>query len=470
MKANLFFIALIFAPYFLFSQDMEGNWYGNIEITGSTLPIEIHCEHPVKGPFLLYSRQQTNKAFAIKDWKIENGVWTWEVPKLRVQYEGKWMENEQIFKGEFRQNGMRASLNLSKTKEAILPLSNAMAHRPQTPLPPFDYPVEEIVFNSVNEMGEEVQWAGTLSLPKGDGPFPCLLMITGSGPQDRDETIMDHKPFAVLADTLAKLGWATFRYDERGVGSSSGDFSSATTVNFAADAKSIFALLKQQRKLDANKIGLLGHSEGSLVSAMVASGRKDVYCIVSMAGPGVSGKELLERQSMDIQMSTGKSRSEAQLDVDFNSSIMEYILQESDSLKIAAFIHGKIAEPDQKPKSTEDAVLEGTEIFDEYNTSFNNVWMRSFVRSHPEEFWQKVQCPVLILNGDSDLQVNADVNTKAIYAACPFNSNTEITILSNHNHLFQYTETGRISEYGILTETLSPETIESITEWLKKLP
>lgn len=149
--------------------------------------------------------------------------------------------------------------------------------------------------------GEEISLHGTLSLPKGKGPFPCLVMITGSGPQDRNETIMGHQPFAILADALAKLGWATFRYDERGVGESTGEFEGATSRDFAEDASAIFSQLKSHPQLDPNRIGLLGHSEGSMVAAMVAANRQDVSCIVSMAGPGIRGWNCSKNKVLTLQ-------------------------------------------------------------------------------------------------------------------------------------------------------------------------
>jgi uncharacterized protein len=455
-----------------YAQEMEGVWYGWIEAGGSVLPLEVHCESEQKGPYTLYSKTQSIQPIAIDGWKFKKGVWNWKSSRINASYQGEWNSKEEKFIGFFTQGGVRFELQFSKEKkDGDLQAQNLqMTNRPQTPFPPFNYPTEELVIKVKDGNGEELQLAGTLSLPNGAGPFPCLLLITGSGPQDRDETILGHKPFAVLADTLAKLGWATFRYDERGVAASTGHFSNATSADFAADASAIFSHLLGHPKLNPKQMGLLGHSEGSMVAAMVASSNPNVHCIVSMAGPGVRGLELLQRQVMDIQISNGKKRADAQQDVDFNTRIMDFIIQTDDSIKVADFIAQNVVNPLQTPASKEDAKLEGEEIFDYYNQSFNTRWMRYFIRLSPSEFWNKVNCPVLILNGDSDLQVNATVNANAIYAALPHHSQHLLMVLSNHNHLFQYSETGKISEYGVITESISVETIEAIAEWLKKLP
>ena len=454
------------------AQKMEGVWYGWLTVGENVLPLEVHCMQEEEGPFELYSKQQTSKAIPLQSWSIEKGVWQWESKKLGASYRGEWTEQEQKFKGVLTQRGMNMPLDFSKNNERNVSALESVSKikRPQTPHPPFDYPTEEIVMLSKITTGEEISLHGTLSLPKGKGPFPCLVMITGSGPQDRNETIMGHQPFAILADTLAKLGWATFRYDERGVGESTGEFEGATSRDFAEDASAIFSRLKSHPQLDPNRIGLLGHSEGSMVAAMVAANRQDVSCIVSMAGPGIRGLELLQKQSFDIATSSGKSKEDAQQDVDFNTRIMEYIVQGNDSVRIAQFIKENVVSPDQLPSSGEDSKLEGSELFDYYNASFNTPWMRYFIQYDPSQDWKKVHCPVLILNGDKDLQVNADINTRGIYNALPPRDHTEMVILSNHNHLFQYTESGSLSEYGTLEESLSLETLEVMADWLRKLP
>ena len=471
MKSLILLAICLCLSFDEYAQEMEGNWYGWLEVGENVLPLEIHCIHPTDGPFELYSKQQTSKAIPLQSWSVEKGVWQWESKKLGASYRGEWMEEGQKFKGVLIQRGMSMPLDFGKKNErdGVEPKKVSIFKRPQTPQPPFDYSTEELVMLSKTTTGDDIQLHGTLSLPKGKAPFPCLIMITGSGPQDRDETILGHKPFAIISDTLAKLGWASFRFDERGVGESTGDFEGATSLDFAQDASAIFSQLKRHNQLDPSRIGLLGHSEGSLVAAMVAAEKQDVACIVSMAGPGVRGLELLQKQSFDIQVSSGKSSEDAQQDVDFNTRIMNYIVEANDSLKIAQFIKENVVNPDDSPASEEDSKLEGKEIFEYYNTSFNNAWMRYFIQHNPSEDWRNVHCPVLILNGDKDLQVNASVNTQAIYGALPFHIHTEMTILSNHNHLFQYTENGGLSEYGTLEESLSLETVEVIADWLKKL-
>ncbi len=472
MKLGYLNLLLVMLSTSMWAQEMEGVWYGSLEVGGNILPLEVHCDSDSEGPYTLYSKKQTIQPIAINEWKLKKGFWTWESSKIGARYQGEWDAKEERFKGVFTQGGMDFELQFSKQQKAEEEKAQhaQMVKRPQTPMPPFHYPTEELSIPIKMSDGSVIQIAGTLSLPSGTGPFPCLILITGSGPQDRDETILGHKPFAIIADTLAKLGWATFRYDERGVAASTGYFSTATSADFASDVAVIFSYLQKHSKLNPKKIGLLGHSEGSMVASIVAAVNHEVWAVLSLAGPGVRGLDLLQRQSMDIQMSNGKKRDEAQRDVDFNTRIMNFIVQTDDSVQVARFIHDNVVSPDQIPESTKDSKLEGQEIFDYYNNALNTRWMRYFIRYTPADYWSKVQCPVLVLNGDVDLQVNAEQNATQIFTTIPHHQNNELVILSNHNHLFQYSETGKISEYGIITESLSLETIEVIADWLKKLP
>jgi len=323
---------------------------------------------------------------------------------------------------------------------------------------------------SFDTKGNSISMQGTLSIPNGEGPFPCLVMITGSGPQDRDESLMGHKPFAVIAHELAQKGWATFRYDERGVGKSSGDFDKATSADFADDAYRALLTARLHAKINPNRVGLLGHSEGGLVAPMVAAAHpNEVFCIVSLAGPGVSGQEVLVKQSAEISIAEGKKKEDALVDADFVRGLCEVITQSKDSTEVAAGIRNRVVT--DSPDDHNDATIEGEDLFDQYNQQFNTNWMRFFIAHDPQINWQKVQCPTLIMSGDLDWQVNAQVNTKAIAQALSARGiQNDVVIMSNHNHLFQYTETGKVSEYAQLEESFSPESLAEIVEWLKKLP
>jgi hypothetical protein len=291
-------------------------------------------------------------------------------------------------------------------------------------------------------------------------------MVSGSGPQNRDEEIVGHKPFAVIADDLVKMGWATFRYDDRGVAQSEGVFSSATTFDFSMDANAAWKMISQYPSIDAKKVGLLGHSEGGLVAPIVAAEIKSVYCIVSLAGPGVTGGQVILQQIEDIAKAEGESEKEIGEALDKVNAVMTFVQNEKDSTSAAKTIRRYIFKMEKK-KSKE----ERQEVFQSYNQSFNNKWMKVFVETDPIPFWQKVQCPTLILNGDKDLQVRFDQNANRIAETLQIGHVPyQKVIMADHNHLFQYTETGKASEYSKLEETISPETLQTIREWLIKLP
>ncbi len=452
----------------MFAQDWEGIWYARMEISGSSFPLEMHWNASQDEQYLLYSKEQTKKPLSMTVHEAKKGKIHWEIPRIKAQYDGEFNQDCQCIRGRLQQSDFELPLDWYH-QPIVGENPTAQKQKPQTPVPPFPYPTEVIDFLSFDTKGNSISMQGTLSIPKGEGPFPCLVMITGSGPQDRDESLMGHKPFAVIAHELAQQGWATFRYDERGVGASSGNYELSTSADFADDAFRALLTARLHPRIDPKRVGLIGHSEGGMVAPMVAVAHpEEVYCIVSLAGTGVSGKDVLVKQSADISIAEGKKKEDAEQDAAFVESLCDLILQSKDSAEVAKGIKNKVV-MDTKDDDN-DATIEGQALFEQYNEQFNTAWMRFFVAHNPQENWQKVQCPTLILSGDLDLQVNADINTKAISQALNTRGvKNNVVILANHNHLFQYTETGRVSEYAKLDETISPETLEEITLWLKKL-
>ncbi len=468
MKTTFFIVVILGCQLLGIAQDGDGVWYGKIETSGVTIPVEMHWNVNNDGRYLMFSKNQTPKPLVMEVHEFKKGKIHWEIPKMKAQYNGKLDEACACIKGVYQQGGNETQLDWFRQPPTM---ENAVVakDKPQTPHPPYPYPTEVIDFMSFDKDGKSISMQGTLSIPNGDGPFPCLVMITGSGPQDRDESLMGHKPFAVIAHELAQKGWATFRYDERGVGASSGNYDISTSADFADDAYRALLTARLHPKIDPKRVGLIGHSEGGMVAPMVAAAHpEEVYCIVSLAGTGVSGKDVLVKQSADISMAEGKMKEDAERDAEFVESLCDLMIQSKDSAEVANGIKNRVV-MDSKDDHN-DATIEGQDLFDQYNQQFNTAWMRFFISHNPQENWQKVQCPTLILSGDLDLQVNAEINTKAISQALNARGiKNNVVILANHNHLFQYTETGRVSEYAKLDETTSPETLEEIVLWLKKL-
>ncbi len=442
-------------------QQVAQKWFATLELNGEKLPLRIELADNAK-EVKLYSPRQSAKGFDVQNWQCDEKKMSWEVKSLRISFSGEWISDSAYYLGQFIQGGFKAPLRWS-SKETVSPVK--VNNRPQTPKPPFDYYSEELTFTS-DDHGKKIQMSGTLVTPQGDGPFPCLIMVSGSGPQNRNEELMGHQPFAVISDALAKKGWATFRYDDRGVAQSEGNFSKATTIDFALDANLAWTMISQYPRIDSKRVGLLGHSEGGLVAPIVAAENKDVYCIVSMAGPGVSGSQIILQQIEDIAKAEGESEESMRESLDMANAVMTFVSNEKDSLSAAKTIRKYIFKV-QRKKSKEVKQA----IYESYNGSFNSIWMKKFIDLNPLPYWQKVQCQTLILNGDKDWQVRWNINANKIADVLlknqvPFQK----VILADHNHLFQYTETGKVSEYSKLEETISPETLKSIVDWLSKLP
>ncbi len=381
-------------------QDFTGTWNGAIDVNGAELVLVFHVEGekcslevPAQGAYL--------KA----EMRIESGALKIDIPMIGAKYEGDYFMNS--FMGTFTQHGTEFPLTLKKGRP--------VPKRPQTP-PMGDNPFnnEEMTF----ECGDAVL-CGTLTKPDGaDHDTPILLMVSGSGQQDRDETIMEHKPFAVIADAFARNGIATLRYDDRGVGKSTGDVSAATTDTFAADA---LAGIRHLRSLGYNKVGILGHSEGGTIAFMLAAEEGGPDFIISMAGMAEKGEATLLAQTELIAIVQGLPEDQAKA----------YAKQAVASTKATA-----------------------------------NPWMKRLLELDPAPYISKVTCPVLALNGEKDLQVIADRNIPIIRDLL---STATIKTYPDLNHLFQHCKTGNPTEYYAIEETISQEVLTDMINWIRDL-
>jgi len=380
---------------------------------------------------------------------------------LRGSYSGAFAENYSVAKGEWKQSGMTFPLDLHHSLEQY------SVKRPQEPKPPYPYSEKEVV---VKNEEQNVELAGTLTMPEKGGPFPAVILITGSGPQDRNEGLMGHKPFLLIADYLTRRGIAVLRVDDRGVGKSTGKFSEATTLNFVTDVASEIDFLKTQKEIDPAKIGLLGHSEGGLIAPILASERNDVAFIILLAGPGLSGEKILTMQTKILNKNEGLTDKEIDADQQLRDKIYQVIKKNPNddkaALKVKAlFKSAKKKNPDLKGLSQLDD--NQLNIFIQQITS---PWYRTFLVLNPTDYLSKVHCPVLALNGSLDVQVPATENLKAIEKALIFGGNSKYTtdIIPQANHLFQIAKTGNIDEYGKIEQTMSPEVLEKISDWIQK--
>lgn len=340
-------------------------------------------------------------------------------------------------------------------------------NRPQTPEAPFDYNIEDVSFTNAKDT---VVLAGTFTFPKTGKNFTSVILISGSGPQNRNSEILDHKSFWVLADYLTNNGIAVLRYDDRGVGESTGNFSKATTVDFARDVEAAMAYLKSRKEINPRKMGLIGHSEGGIIAPMVASKNKDVAFVVSMAGVMIPGSDLLLLQK-ELQLnSMGSSKDYIAKELDFDKGIMKVVTtSEMDSLPVNLEKYTTQYFKDHPKFASEHGLTE--EYYKSLIVStYSNHWLSNFIKYNPMSSLENLRVPMLALNGELDLQVPIKENFEVLETIQKNDPSKDITLKSypNLNHLFQECKTGSTMEYSQIEQTLSPEILRDITEWIKK--
>jgi pimeloyl-ACP methyl ester carboxylesterase len=346
--------------------------------------------------------------------------------------------------------------------KAFAAIQDTALNRPQEPKKPYPYDEEEVGYENKRD---GVKLAGTLTLPRGKGPFPATLLITGSGPQDRNESLLGHKPFLVLADYLTRQGIVVLRVDDRGVGGSTGSVPDSTTENFAADVTAGIEFLKTRKEIDPKQIGLIGHSEGGLIAPMVAAQNGDVAFIVLMAGTGLTGEEILYLQGALILKAGGASAEQLAKQRATQEGMFKILKEEKDPATAEKRLHEELSR-----NLTEEAKKKSEQAIAAQIKRANTPWFRYFLTLDPRPALRKVKCPVLALNGENDLQVPATENLREIEAALKAGGNKDVTIVSlpKLNHLFQTSETGSMSEYAKIEETIAPVALKTIGDWILK--
>ena len=462
MKKNLFILSLCFmtlAAVPLAGQapepgrGLEGSWEGTLNVGGASLRVVFHL---AEDGGTMDSPDQGAMGIPLTAVSISGDTLRMSVSSIGFSYTG--VLKGELIEGEFTQMGRNFPLDLTRSEAAPL-------NRPQEPRGPFPYRSEEVVFENP---AAGITLAGTLTMPSDGADFPAVVLLTGSGDLNRDEEVFGHKPFLVLADHLTRRGIAVLRFDDRGVGGSGGDPRTATTADFATDAAAALDYLKTRKEIDHKKMGLAGHSEGGGIAFIAAAGHPDkVAFVVSMAGPGVRGEELLIMQWEDINVATvgmpsegipamvAKQRRGYSLIFDNTPQFVEANI---DSLV-------SLAEPDfaSLPDDIKKQIRRGM-------LTLNTPWMRYFAKYDPAADLGKIDCPVLAINGDKDLQVRSSVNLAAIRAGLEAGGNTAVTVIEypGLNHLFQTSATGTIDEYGKIEETISPRVLNDIADWILK--
>lgn len=445
----------------LSAQDITGQWNGVLKVQGMQLRVVFNVtKSDNKYISTMDSPDQGAKDIPVTNTTFENSKIKFEITKAKIEYNGELKENEIV--GIFKQDGQEFPMNL--TRKAI---EKEVINRPQEPIKPFPYYSEDITFKNSKA---DISLSGTLTLPEKEGKFPVVILISGSGPQNRDEELFGHKPFLVISDYLTRNGIGVLRYDDRGVGRSEGNFETATSADFATDAESAIAYLKTRKEINKKKIGLVGHSEGGIIAPIVASESKDVCFIVLLAGTGIQGNKLLLLQQELIAKANGVSESDIRKSFQINSKIFEMVVNSNDSLKLKTDLTNLINETLSNDTSAEipDGMSKDEFITMQIN-EISSPWMQYFLKFNPVTALEKVKCPVLAINGEKDLQVPPKENLEAIRNALRKGGNEKVTTkeLANLNHLFQECNTGSPDEYSTIEQTFSPVALTEILKWIK---
>ena len=434
----------------------EGVWQGALAGNGMRLRLQLHVTHDDQKQLVaaLDSPDQGVSGLPATKVSQKDAAFHFEVPVVNGVYEGTLNPARTIITGSWTQNDVPQKLDF-KRSDQILPLI-----RPQTPAKPYPYKAEDVAFPNQNA---NITLSGTLTLPPGEGPFPAAVLLSGSGPHDRDETIAGHHPFLILADHLTRKGIAVLRFDKRGVGKSTGNYAEATTGDFANDAEAALAYLKTRKEIDAKKIGLIGHSEGGMIAPMLAARSNDVAWIILLAGPGLKGEDTLLLQSEMILRAAGVNDTQIAKTRDFNKQTYALVRQERDPAKLETKVNGLVQ------SSGLSASIPPTALQAQIRMIVSP-WFRYFLDYDPVPALQKTMCPVLALNGEMDLQVPAKENLSKIQKALQDGGNKDFqtTELPGMNHLFQHCPTGSPTEYGAIEETISPEALNTISAWVLK--
>lgn len=454
-------LLFVFSNLFLLAQkSICGDWVGNLEIQGTRLKIVFHISEQKKLlTGTMDSPDQGAYGLNLNAINFEDPSVLFDLSVFGIRYIGKLVNNDSII-GEFSQGELTTVMNLKKSSTSIASKPN----RPQEPKTPLPYSVKEVFFK--NETAD-ITLSGTLTMPKGRGPFPAVVLVTGSGAQNRNEEILNHKPFLVLSDYLTRHGIAVLRYDDRGVGQSGGKFDGATTSDFAYDAQAAYNFLSKTKKINKKRIGIIGHSEGAMVAPMVAASDSTVKFIVLLAGPGVPIDQLMLKQTEVTSRFAGITEEEIAVSLELNRKFYDILLNEKDDeqakIKIEHIVRDHLnSMPSEISKQISDELPQLTK-------TMLSPWFRYFINFNPEHFLKQINCPVLAINGSKDCQVSAIENLDGIRKSVKetHNKNVYTYIMPGLNHLMQHCETGSVSEYIKIEETFSEEVMKIISDWIK---
>ncbi|WP_289062683.1 alpha/beta fold hydrolase [uncultured Zobellia sp.] len=460
MKAIQLLIFTILLTWSSNAQDITGEWNGAIKVAGTQLRLVINITQTDSGyASTMDSPDQGAKDIPVSLTTFKDSVLNFEVSSIKATYSGT-LTKDGTIDGTFTQAGHELPLVFSKEEVDELV-------RPQEPKKPYPYYSEEVSFANAKD---SITLSGTLTLPDKNGKNPVVVLISGSGPQDRNQTILGHKPFLVITDYLAKRGIGVLRYDDRGTYKSSGNFSAATSRDFTNDVLSAVAYLKTRNDIDPKNIGLIGHSEGGLIAPMAAVDSNDVAFIVLLAGPGLSGYDIILLQTELIAKTNGMDGTRLKTELDILKGALDVVvsgenLNETKTDLTHFYQRGLQDHPEILPPGmTRDDYVKHTVL------QLANPWFQYFLKYEPSTSLVKVKCPILALNGEKDLQVPSKINLDSIAKYVTDGGNHQVTVkeLPGLNHLFQECSTGSPNEYSFISQTFSPIALSEISQWVKE--
>lgn len=433
--------------------ELSGRWEGRLSVGGQSLRVVLNVD--ATGGATLDSPDQGVNGLAVSGLTVQGGVVRFSVPAVGGSYEGSLADGGRTLNGALKQGAATLPLILTRSLELTpsappVVTPEPAAHRPQTPHAPFPYRSEDVVIPTTMA---GVQLAGTLTVPEGQGPFPAVLLITGSGQQDRDETVFGHKPFLVLADALSRRGVAVLRVDDRGVGGSTGPLATATSADFALDAGASVAFLGARPEIARDRIGLIGHSEGGTIAPLVAEAHPNVAFVVLIAGPAVSGGDLLIEQSRATLQASGAPPALLETTVAAQTRVMRTVASNAGSAEAVVTAVTPLLIEAGMPQAQAQAAAAQIAI----------PWSRWFIAHDPQPSLRALHVPVLAIYGGKDVQVPAAQNATALRAVVP---SAEIVTLPNLNHLMQPANTGLVAEYQTIETTFDPEALKTIVDWV----
>lgn len=458
-KAIAMFLAIFISGTFSNAQDITGQWNGVLSVQGKNLRLVFHISHMEDGyKSTMDSPDQSTTGIPVDTTTFNGTKLLLSVSGVGMSYEGEFKPDSIV--GMFKQGSLSVPMTLKRT-----PAEPPKLTRPQEPKPPYPYRSENVTFEN---KAAGVTLAGTLTLPETGSNFTAVILITGTGPVNRDEEVMGHKPFLVIADYLTRNGIAVLRYDDRGFAQSTGDFKASTIADFADDAESAVAYLKTCKEIDPEKIGLLGHSEGGIVAPIVAARSNDVSFIVSLAGVGLRGGANILLQQANMWRFSEVSEEIIDKLIIVISKSLDKIVNTDEFLSQQEIIDFMTEMKDEISAGLSGTGMTADNYIQQFAPQLSTPARQYFIRFDPASALEKVRCPVFAINGAKDFQVISNENLSAIRNCLEKGGNDKVTIKEypDMNHLFQECTTGYLNEYATIEQTISPKVLKDILNWI----